>query len=249
MPDMAETTTATSWPASTSRLTWRATLRMRSMSATDVPPNFITRRAMAGLRTSPAGLGARDPLYGKPTREKAGIHTGEAGGPQPRLGRRSMASKAKPRRDSTRRRGRGRAFLRAGRRVVGPARQDGRAAQVQSGAARLHQGGRLPAVRARCQAARCAVGSAHPRYRLRRRHSERAAGAARRRRRRRRPVADQYRGGAAACRRGRAQRSITARPPPRRWRMPASASTSCSPWRWSSTSPTYSCSFAAARRW
>jgi hypothetical protein len=32
-------------------------------------------------------LGARDPLYGKPTRENAGIHTGEAGGPQPRLGR------------------------------------------------------------------------------------------------------------------------------------------------------------------
>src|SRR5271169_3480511 len=43
---MAETTTATSWPASTSRLTWRATLRMRSVSATEVPPNFITRRAM-----------------------------------------------------------------------------------------------------------------------------------------------------------------------------------------------------------
>ena len=87
VPAMAETTTATSWPASTSRLTWRATLRMRSISATEVPPNFITRRAMAGLRASPAGLGARDPLYGKPTRENAGIHTGGAGGPQPRLGR------------------------------------------------------------------------------------------------------------------------------------------------------------------
>src|SRR6185295_18605049 len=48
LPAMAETTTATSWPASTSRLTWRATLRMRSISATDVPPNFITRRAMSG---------------------------------------------------------------------------------------------------------------------------------------------------------------------------------------------------------
>ena len=46
LPDMAETTTATSWPASTSRLTWRATLRMRPMSATEVPPNFITMRAM-----------------------------------------------------------------------------------------------------------------------------------------------------------------------------------------------------------
>ena len=46
LPDMADTTTATSWPASTSRLTWCATLRMRSMSATDVPPNFITKRAI-----------------------------------------------------------------------------------------------------------------------------------------------------------------------------------------------------------
>ena len=44
LPAMAETTTATSWPASTSRLTWAATLRMRSTLATDVPPNFITRR-------------------------------------------------------------------------------------------------------------------------------------------------------------------------------------------------------------
>ena len=41
-PAMAETTTATLLPASTSRLTWRATLRMRSTLATDVPPNFMT---------------------------------------------------------------------------------------------------------------------------------------------------------------------------------------------------------------
>ena len=46
LPDIAETTTATSWPASTSRFTWRATLRIRSILATDVPPNFITRRLM-----------------------------------------------------------------------------------------------------------------------------------------------------------------------------------------------------------
>jgi hypothetical protein len=46
LPDMAETTTATSWPASTSRFTCCATLRMRSILATDVPPNFITRRLM-----------------------------------------------------------------------------------------------------------------------------------------------------------------------------------------------------------
>ena len=46
-PAMAETTTATLLPASTSRLTWRATFLMRSTLATDVPPNFITTTAMA----------------------------------------------------------------------------------------------------------------------------------------------------------------------------------------------------------
>src|ERR1700749_4067618 len=48
---MAETTTATSWPASTSRFTWRAKLRMRSMSGTALRPNFVTRPA-AGLAAS-----------------------------------------------------------------------------------------------------------------------------------------------------------------------------------------------------
>ena len=43
---MAETTTATCGPASTSAFTSRATRRMRSRSATDVPPNFITSRDM-----------------------------------------------------------------------------------------------------------------------------------------------------------------------------------------------------------
>ena len=50
-PAIAETTTATSWPSSTWALTRRATLRMRSKSATDVPPNFITKRSIA--RCSP----------------------------------------------------------------------------------------------------------------------------------------------------------------------------------------------------
>jgi hypothetical protein len=40
-PAMAETTTATLLPRSTSRFTRVATWRMRSMSATEVPPNFI----------------------------------------------------------------------------------------------------------------------------------------------------------------------------------------------------------------
>jgi hypothetical protein len=44
---MAETTTAALLPASTSRFTWRATLRMRSTLATEVPPNFMTRTDMA----------------------------------------------------------------------------------------------------------------------------------------------------------------------------------------------------------
>src|SRR5215471_3540104 len=52
LPDIAETTTATSCPASTSRFTWRATLRIRSILATDVPPNFITRRPMTTCELS-----------------------------------------------------------------------------------------------------------------------------------------------------------------------------------------------------
>ena len=66
VPDIAETTTATSWPASTSRLTWRATLRMRSISATDVPPNFITRRAITSVRS----------LQRQTRRRRRRIHTG-----------------------------------------------------------------------------------------------------------------------------------------------------------------------------
>ena len=45
-PAIAETTTATWLPASTSRLTRCATMRMRSVPAIEVPPNFITMRAM-----------------------------------------------------------------------------------------------------------------------------------------------------------------------------------------------------------
>src|SRR5215218_8253165 len=43
---MAETTTATWCPASTSFFTRCATWRMRSMPAIEVPPNFITMRGM-----------------------------------------------------------------------------------------------------------------------------------------------------------------------------------------------------------
>ena len=53
---------------STSRLTCRATLRMRSTSATEVPPNFMTRRGMDGGRAGGAASQG----------ETAGIHDGEA---------------------------------------------------------------------------------------------------------------------------------------------------------------------------
>ena len=46
-PAMAETTTATWLPRSTSRFTRVATWRMRSRSATEVPPNFMTILAIA----------------------------------------------------------------------------------------------------------------------------------------------------------------------------------------------------------
>src|SRR4051794_9349128 len=52
---MAETTTATWFPASTSRFTRIATLRMRSRAATEVPPNFITMRGIVSDRRSVGG--------------------------------------------------------------------------------------------------------------------------------------------------------------------------------------------------
>ena len=79
LPDIAETTTATSWPASTSRFTWRATLRMRSMLATDVPPNFITRRLMT-TRAFPYNDKYGDPRETRPRMPTARIHSGGAGG-------------------------------------------------------------------------------------------------------------------------------------------------------------------------
>src|SRR5689334_23074168 len=70
---MAETTTATSYPASTSRLTCRATLRMRSTVATDVPPNFMTRRGMVKW-----GRDEKIEKFAPSRREKARIHDGRA---------------------------------------------------------------------------------------------------------------------------------------------------------------------------
>ena len=51
LPAMAETTTATFLPVATSAATSRATRRIRSRSATEVPPNFITRRDTWSFRS------------------------------------------------------------------------------------------------------------------------------------------------------------------------------------------------------
>ena len=53
VPAMAETTTATWCPAFTSRSTWRATLRILSISATEVPPNFMTSRPISPIPQNP----------------------------------------------------------------------------------------------------------------------------------------------------------------------------------------------------
>src|SRR5882672_12057249 len=86
LPAMADTTTATSCPASTSRLTWRATLRIRSILATDVPPNFITRRPM----TTRAFLTRLNHVACVQNPERAGrkarIHSGAVAGKQPGSG-------------------------------------------------------------------------------------------------------------------------------------------------------------------
>jgi hypothetical protein len=45
-PAIAEGTTTTLWPAALHFATRRATLRMRSIEPTEVPPNFWTIKAM-----------------------------------------------------------------------------------------------------------------------------------------------------------------------------------------------------------
>ena len=66
-PAIAETTTATSFPAARSRLTRFATLRMRSIPAIDVPPNFITMRGMIGSIASLGGESRSDRRGACPT--------------------------------------------------------------------------------------------------------------------------------------------------------------------------------------
>ena len=93
--------------------------------------------------------------------EKARIHTGGAPGLQPRRPVNHARAADGPQAANAKhgRPGRGRALLGARRRMVGPARQDGAAAQVQSGAHRLHpRPGRRP-LRPRSQAARFAEGA------------------------------------------------------------------------------------------
>src|SRR6476620_10756519 len=82
---MAETTTAQAYPASPSRFTCAATLRMRSTSATDVPPNLSTNR---DTRPSRAGALLTLPAYsnsmaGPGAGQKTVLHTDCGGLPQP----------------------------------------------------------------------------------------------------------------------------------------------------------------------
>ena len=135
LPDIADTTTATSCPASTSRLTWRATLRIRSRSATEVPPNFITKRAIENQNPgNRRGLRIRteDRFHGPETRRRVYIPARFEG--RNRSESRDMPLKYRRIRFDHRRR-RGRAFRAHGQDLVGRARPDGAAAQVQSGAA------------------------------------------------------------------------------------------------------------------
>ena len=89
------------------------------------------------------------------------------------------------------------------------------AAQVQSGAAGLYPRSGGGAFQPRSETGRMPVGTAHSRYRLRRRHPVGAAGAAWRLDGRRRSGDDEYRGRAQPRRARAASRSIIARPPPR----------------------------------
>jgi hypothetical protein len=52
-PAMADTITITSWPLATSRATRLDARLMRSVVATEVPPNFITRMDMGPPRHGP----------------------------------------------------------------------------------------------------------------------------------------------------------------------------------------------------
>ena len=175
---MAETTTATSWPASTSRLTWRATLRMRSMSATEVPPNFITRRAMAGTCGRSGEQGDRRRRFSrKPAAPKRRVYIPADGlaGLQPRPSGatdwrdQDGCGAAAPTPPSTR--PRSRAFRRwppsGGTRA---ARWRCCTSSIRCGSAYIRDS-RVPRIRPRRQAARLPEGPAHPRHRLRRRHS------------------------------------------------------------------------------
>src|SRR3546814_17870163 len=56
VPDIADTTPATSLPASTSRLTRRATLLIRPTAPTAVPPNLLTIRDPARPVCRPLGV-------------------------------------------------------------------------------------------------------------------------------------------------------------------------------------------------
>ena len=171
-PAMAETTTATWLPASTSRLTSLATFRMRSRSATDVPPNFMTIRAIfdttcgrqGGGRAGSAVAGTRAGPY------ILGFGDGEASAAAPDFRMTATAASIDPAEVAR--------FSRHGRGMVGPGRQVPRRCTAQPGPARASSatGGRP--FRPRPAGPAPVRGAAPARHRLRRRAGHRADGAA-----------------------------------------------------------------------
>ena len=151
---------------STSRFTRAATLRMRSRSATEVPPNFITMRA---IRRLPGRSATRAPARRSLRRAASGAHIliGGGGGNHGRTARQQTCVGRRRWRVSTR-------WRRAGGTRAGPMRPLHRMNPLRIG---WIDRASAPASAAGCAAAGC---------RLRRRAGGRSAGAARARRARHR---------------------------------------------------------------
>src|SRR5690606_27094602 len=97
---IALTTRTTSSPRRRVRATWSATSRMRSGSATDVPPNFWTTRATRSHATAAPTPLRKQRLCAVPSRSGSRTHTdvgfGRRGGRHQRGGRAPLTSPAMP---------------------------------------------------------------------------------------------------------------------------------------------------------
>ena len=230
-------------PASRARLMRAATARIRSRSATDVPPNFCTTSAKSAVSAAPP----RRVDAAGPGLHQAGVYI---------VGRAAASNFTSPLRGSA-----------AGMASGAPIRPN------SSGSPRSRTaGGTRPARSRRCTSSiRCAsptsaiasarrfgrdplaeqplAGLVRARRRLRRRPVVRAARPSRRHGHRHRPDAGKHRGGQPATRAPPVSRSTTAWRPPRSWSPSAASSIWSAPWRWSSTSPTRRAFCTPVRLW